>query len=326
MKIDRRSALMLGAGAAASGILAAPAIAQARRQRITVVTGGTGGVFYPYGGGLAKIFSEKMTNTQATGQVTGGSVDNVKLLHAGEAELGFATMDSAYDGFVGEGAYKADGKQDIRVLAMLYDSFLHVVASQGSNVTDIAGMKGKRISVGSAGSSTESIADRVIEAAGLNPMKDITRDNLGVAESAGALKDGKVAAFFWIGGIPTAAVRELAIGGQPPIRFIPTTKEFQVLDAKWPGLYRPFNLPGGSYQGQTDALGGLGVANVLIVSSKAPAPLVTSMLETIFNNLADVQAIHPEARKLTLQAAATKSAVPYHPAAEAYFRAKGVMG
>jgi TRAP transporter TAXI family solute receptor len=324
MKINRRSAIVLGAGAAASGLLSAPAFAQGRRQRITVVTGGTGGVFYPYGGGLAKLFAEKMANTQATAQVTGGSVDNVKLLHTGDAELGFATMDSAYDGMVGEGAYKADGKQDIRVIGMLYDSFLHVVASQSSNVTDIASMRGKRISVGSAGSSTESIADRVIEAGGLNFMRDITRDNLGVAESAGALKDGKIAAFFWIGGIPTAAVRELATGGQPAIRFIPTSKEFAVLDAKWPGLYRPFNLAAGSYANQSEALGGLGVANVLIVQTKTPDAVVTQMLSTIFDNLAEVQGIHPEARKLTLQAAAGKSAVPFHPAAIAFYRSKGI--
>jgi hypothetical protein len=225
---------------------------------------------------------------------------------------------------VGEGAYKADGKQDIRVIGMLYDSFMHVVASQSSNVTNIASMRGKRISVGSAGSSTESIADRVIAASGLNEMRDITRDNLGVAESAGALKDGKIAAFFWIGGVPTAAVRELATGGQPPIRFIPTTAELAVLEAKWPGLYRPFNLAGGSYANQTEALSGLGVANVLIVPTKLPNALVTTMLETIFNNLTEVQGIHPEARKLTLQAAAGKSAVPYHPAAEAFFRSKGI--
>jgi uncharacterized protein len=321
MKINRRSALAMGAAAAT--VLSAPAIAQGRR-RITVVTGGTGGVFFPYGGGIAKLFAEKMANTQATAQVTGGSVDNVKLLHAGDAELGFSTMDSAYDGMIGEAAYKADGKQDIRVIAMLYDSFLHVVAAQSANITDIASMRGKRISVGSAGSSTESIADRVIEAGGLNFMRDITRDNLGVAESAGALKDGKIGAFFWIGGIPTAAVRELATGGQPPIRFIPTAKEFAVLEAKWPGLYRPFNLAAGSYANQTQALDGLGVANVLIVPTKLSDAMVTSMLETIFNNLTEVQGIHPEARKLTLQTAAGKSAVPFHPAAVAFYRSKGV--
>ncbi len=267
-----------------------------------------------------------MPNTQATGQVTGGSVDNVKLLSQGDADIGFSTLDSAYDGMTGAGAYARDGRQDVRVLAVLYDSFLHIVAdARVGELTNVAAMRGRRVSIGSAGSSTESIADRVIEAAGLNPQRDITRDNLGVAESANALKDGKVAAFFWIGGVPTAAVRDLATSGQPPLRFIPSNTELAALERRWPGLYRPFNLPANAYAGQTEASSGLGVANVLLVPTNARPQLVTQVLETIFANLTDVQAIHPEARRLTLQGAAARTAVPFHPAAEAFYRSRGVM-
>jgi TRAP transporter TAXI family solute receptor len=209
--ISRRGVVAGGLGLGAAALIGAPALAQAK-QRLTIVTGGTGGVFYPYGGGIAKILTEKLPNMQATSQVTGGSVDNCKLVAAGDADIGFSTLDSAYDAMEGVGAYAKDGKLDVRVLAVLYDSFLHVVGAQGA-ATTVASLKGKRVSVGSAGSSTESIADRVLEAAGLNPKTDITRDNLGVAESAGALKDGKVAAFFWIGGVPTAAVRVAIAAG-----------------------------------------------------------------------------------------------------------------
>jgi TRAP transporter TAXI family solute receptor len=321
---SRRSLLALGAGAASFAV-ASPAIGQAR-QRLTIATGGTGGVFFPYGGGLARILTEKMPNTQATGQVTGGSVDNVKLLAQGDADIGFSTLDSAYDGLTGTGAYARDGRQEVRVLAVLYDSFLHVVADgRITELTNIAAMRGRRISVGSAGSSTESIADRVIAASGLNHMRDITRDNLGVAESANALKDGKVAAFFWIGGVPTAAVRDLATSGSPPLRFIPSPGEFAALERQFPGLYRPFTLPANGYAGQTEAVAGLGVANVLLVPANARPALVTSVLETMFSNLADIQAIHPEARRLTLQGAAVKTAVPLHPAAEAFYRSRGVI-
>jgi TRAP transporter TAXI family solute receptor len=320
---DRRAVLALGAGASAA--LAAPALAQSR-QRLTVATGGTGGVFFPYGGGLARIFSERIPNTQATGQVTGGSVDNVKLLHAGDADVGFATLDSAYDGLNGLGAYQRDGKQDVRVLAVLYDSFLHVVADgRIAELTNVAAMRGRRVSVGSAGSSTESICDRVLAAAGLNPQRDVTRDNLGVAESAGALKDGKVAAFFWIGGIPTAAVRDLATSGSPPLRFIPTGEELAKLEREYPGQYRTFNLPANSYQGQTQEVSGLGVANVLLVAANARPQLVTQLLTAMFDNLEAVQQIHPEARRLTLQGAAARTAVPFHPAAEQFYRSRGVQ-
>jgi len=324
-RIDRRTLLLAGGGAASASLLSAPALGQAR-QRLTIATGGTGGVFFPYGGGLARIFTERMPNTQATGQVTGGSVDNVKLLHQGDADVGFSTLDSAYDGMMGQGAYQRDGRQDVRVLAVLYDSFLHVVAdARIAELTSVAAMRGRRVSVGSAGSSTESIADRVLQAAGLNHMRDVTRDNLGVAESAGALKDGKVAAFFWIGGIPTAAVRDLATSGSPPLRFINTQAEFTALERQFPGQYRPFTLAANSYAGQTEASAGLGVANVLLVSTQARPQLVTQMLTTMFDNLEAVQAIHPEARRLTLQGAAVRTAVPFHPAAEAFFRSRGVQ-
>jgi TRAP transporter TAXI family solute receptor len=325
LHLNRRAFVALGAGAATGSLLAAPAVAQSR-QRLTIATGGTGGVFFPYGGGLARILSEKMPNTQATGQVTGGSVDNVKLLHGGDADIGFSTMDSAYDGMMGQGAYQREGRQDIRVLAVLYDSFLHVVAdARIAELTNVAAMRGRRISVGSAGSSTESITDRVLQAAGLNHMRDITRDNLGVAESANALKDGKVAAFFWIGGIPTAAVRELATSGQPPLRFIATAAENAALERQFPGQYRPFNLAANSYAGQTEAVQGLGVANVLLVPTNMRAPVVTQILTTIFDNLPAVQQIHPEARALSLQSAAARTAVPFHPAAEAFYRSRGVQ-
>lgn len=316
--------MRLGAASLLFAALGAPAHAQDRR-RIVIVTGGTGGVFYPYGGGLAKILSEKVPNVQASAQVTGGSVDNVKLLHSGDAEIGLSTLDSAYDGLKGDAAYKSEGKQDVRVLAVLYDSFLHVVASQASGIAKVADIKGKRVSVGSAGSSTESIADRVIAASGLDPMKDITRDNLGVGESAGALKDGKVAVFFWIGGVPTSAVRELAVSGQPSIRFVDTSKELAQLERQFPGLYRPFNLPQTAYAGMPEAVAGLGVANVLLVSAKAKDDMVTMVLNGIFNNLEEVQKVHPEARRLTLQSAASKTAVPFHPAAERFYKSKGVM-
>ena len=320
--VSRRSVLALGAGAA----LAVPPFALAQsRIRMVIVTGGTGGVFYPYGGGLAKILSERVPNLQATAQVTGGSVDNAKLLHAGEAELGFSTVDSAYDAIEGQGAYAADGKQDIRVLAVLYDSFLHVVASGDAGIARVADLKGKRVSVGSAGSSTESIADRVLEAAGLDPRADVTRDNLSVAESVGALKDGKVAAFFWIGGVPTAAVRDLATSGQPSVTFIPTEAELAAIETKYPGQYRPFLLPKTAYAGMTADTPGLGVANVLIVPTKAEDSLVTTILDGMFANLDEIHKVHPEARKLALATAAVKTAVPFHPAAEAYYRAKGAL-
>src|SRR4029453_208079 len=156
---------------------------------IVIGTGGTGGVFYPYGGGLAQLLSKKLPDVQATAEVTGGSVDNIQLVAPGNAELGFSPGDSAFDAMKGEGVYKDVGPQPIATLAVLYPSVLHVVASKASGIASAADMKGKRVAVGSAGSATESIADRVMVAAGLDPASDVTRDNLGVGESVNALVD-----------------------------------------------------------------------------------------------------------------------------------------
>jgi hypothetical protein len=221
--------------AAASALFPAPAYSATRY--ITIAAGGTGGVYYAYGGGLAQPLSKKLADTQATAEVTGGSVDNVKLLGSGSAEIGFSTVDSAYDGIQGEAAYKDAGPQKIATLAILYPSFLHVVASKTSSIKTIADLKGKRVSVGSAGSSTEVIADRIMAAAGLNVMEHVTRDNLGVGESAGALKDGKADAFFWIGGVPTSAVKELVSTNGDDVVFIGCGDVAPELAEAYPAVY-----------------------------------------------------------------------------------------
>ena len=320
-RITRRSLLMTGCGLVAGGF-SLPASAAARY--LTIGTGGTGGVYYPYGGGLAQLFSKKLAEMQANAQVTGGSVDNVKLLGSNSAELGFSTVDSAYDGIKGEGAYADSGPQKIATLAVLYPSYLHIVATKASGIKSIADLKGKRVSVGSAGSSTESIADRIMAAAGLDPAKDITRDNLGVAESAGAITDGKSDVFFWIGGLPTPAVKDLVASNGDKIVFIGTGETAAKLAQAYPGVYGTGKLKKSAYEILPDDLETLVVDNVLLVSESLDGMLVKEILGTIFDNLAEVQAIHPAAKRLTLETAAQKSAVAFHPAAIEFYASRGV--
>jgi len=321
-QFSRRDLLALMGSAAMVPMLGAQANAATRY--IVIATGGTGGVFYPYGGGLAQLLSKKLPETQATAEVTGGSVDNVKLLGTGDAEIGFSTVDSAYDGLKGEGAYKDAGPQKIATLAVLYPSVLHTVASKASGIKTVADIKGKRASVGSAGSSTESIADRVLAAAGLDPMKDVTRDNLGVAESVGAMKDGKVDVFFWIGGVPTPAVKDLVSTNASDVTFINTGDLASGLAEKYPGVYAPAVLKTGAYEGITEDLPVLGVDNVLLVPEVLDGAIVKDVLAAIFDNLAEVAAIHPVAKRLKLETAAPKTAVPYHPAAIEFYKSRGV--
>jgi uncharacterized protein len=322
-RISGRNALALAGGAALMPLLGTPSSMAATRY-LVIGTGGTGGVFYPYGGGLAALLSKKLPDTQVTAEVTGGSVDNVKLLGAGESQIGFSTVDSAYDGMKGEAAYKDAGPQAIATLALLYPSVLHVVASKSSGIASVADIKGKRASVGSAGSSTESIADRVLEAAGLDPMKDVTRDNLGVSESVGALKDGKVDVFFWIGGVPTAAVKDLVSTNASDVVFLNTGELAAKLAEKYPGVYLPATLKAGAYDGLTADLPVLGVDNVLLVPAALEEGVVGEVLAAIFDNLEEVHAIHPVAKTLSLETASRQTAVPYHPGAIAFYKSRGI--
>ena len=144
-------------------------------------TGGTGGVYYPIGGALANLLSKQMPNMQATAQVTGGSVDNLKLIGSGQSEIGFSMADAAVDALNGVDKFKGN-KVPVRTLMVLYPNIMHVVSIEGAGVAKMADLKGKRVSTGAPGSATEVMAFRVIEAAGLDKDKDMKRERLSGRE------------------------------------------------------------------------------------------------------------------------------------------------
>jgi TRAP transporter TAXI family solute receptor len=306
-------------------VLAVGTVMAAEKLRLSIATGGTGGVYYPYGGGIARLLSTHVPGMQVTAEVTGGSVDNVKLVGAGDADIGFSTIDSAVDAVKGVGAYKDTGPQKIQAIAVLYDSFVHVVARADAKIATVAQMKGKHISVGSAGSSTEAIADRILEAGGLKPMTDVTRDNLSVAESTAALRDGKIDAMFWIGGLPTSAITDLVTTGNTKVVFVPIGNLLPKLNAKYAGLYRGFTMPKTVYAGMPADVPGLGVSNILFVGAEMKASTVEKILKGIFDNLAEAQKIHPDAKTLSLAVASAKTGIAVHPAATAFYKARGAI-
>jgi len=192
-------AITLTAGLALAGMV------HAQQKTMSIGTGGTGGVYYPLGGAVANVLSKNLPNVQATAEVTGGSVDNLKLIASGQSEMAFTMADAALDALQGQDKFKS-GKVPLQALLVVYPNRMHVVTVDGTGIETMADLKGKRVSTGSPGSATEVMAFRVIEAAGLDKDKDMKRERLGVAESVNAVKDRKIDAFFWVGGIPTAAV------------------------------------------------------------------------------------------------------------------------
>jgi len=293
-------------------------------QNISIATGGTGGVYYPMGGGLAAILSKTVPGMQATAEVTGGSVDNLKLIGSGKPYIGFSMTDAAQDAFRGEDKFKS-GKVPLRTLAILYPNRMHVVSVEGRGVKNINDLKGKRVSTGSPGSATEVMAFRVIEAAGLDKDKDMKRERLGVAESVNAIKDGKIDAFFWVGGLPTAAVTDLANTPGTKIVMVDHADTVAAMNKKYGNLYVQDVIPKATYKGMDVDNKQATVMNILVAHENMDEKTAYSVVKTLFEKRDDMIAVHKEAANFKFDnQRASASPVPFHPGALKFFAEKGV--
>ena len=305
-------------------LLSDPAGAQTKSVRLSIATGGTGGVYYPLGGAMAAVISKYIPNTEATAEVTAGSVDNIKLIHAGKAELALIMADVGHDALKGTERFKATGAIPIRTVGVVYSNYMHFVALDGSGIKSVPDLKGRRISTGSPGSGTEVKTMRVLESYGIDGEKDIKRERLGVAESAGAQKDRKIDAFTWDGGLPTAAVLDLAATPGIKIKILNNADHLDKLLQKYGPVYFKLPIPKTAYPGMDADVQVVCVANLLICHEKMDAGLVYNILKVLVEHQPELVAVHKEARHFTLATAAVGSSLPFHPGAMKYFQEKGI--
>jgi TRAP transporter TAXI family solute receptor len=292
--------------------------------RLSIATGGTGGVYFPLGGGLASML-EKHLGTQVTAEETPASVDNMKLVNDHRTDLvAFTLADTAYYALQGRERRKETGPIAVRSLGIIYANFMHLVTTEGSGINTVADLRGKRVSVGAPGSGTEVKTNRVLEAYGLDPASDIQRDRLSVAESAGALKDRKLDAFFWDGGLPTGAVTDLANTPGLTIKLIPHGDAVPRMRAKYGPFYTVATIPKDTYQGLAADVEVAGSPNILAVHEEFPEDVAYAVLATIFDHRDEWNAIHPEAKNTSLEAAPRDNPVPLHPGAIRFYRERGV--
>jgi TRAP transporter TAXI family solute receptor len=318
----KRAAYILAPLAAAVLMLSAgPSLAQ--KKTIAIGTGGTGGVYYPIGGGMANVLSKYMPGVEATAEVTGGSVDNLKLIGSQEGQIGLSMVDAALDAANGKDKFSS-GKIEVRTLMVLYPNRMHVVSTEARGVKKMSDLKGKRVSTGSPGSATEVMAFRVIEAAGLDRDKDMTRERLSVAESANALKDGKIDAFFWVGGLPTAAVTDVGATPNVKIVMIDTADTVAKMNEKYGPLYSKGIIPSKTYPGQTTDNAIAVVQNILVANAKMPDDVAYNIVKTLMEKKPELVAVHREAENFTIEnQSKDNTPVPFHPGAARYFKEKG---
>jgi TRAP transporter TAXI family solute receptor len=309
--------------ALAALVLAAAGPAGAQEKRLSIATGGTGGVYYPLGGGLANVLTKAIPGVEATAEVTSASVDNVKLVGAGKADVAFVLADTAADGVNGTGKFKE--KVPVRAIAVIYANKSQWVTVEGSGIERMQDLKGKRIATGAPGSGTEVIALRILEAYGIDPEKDVKREKLSVAESANAIKDRKIDAFFWSGGVPTAAVTDLAATPGIKIKLLDHADAIPNLAKKYGTLYVKGTIPAKSYPGQEKDVLVADVWNLLIVSDKMDEKLAHDVTKALFENKAELAAVHSEANNIELaRQLEGGSPIPFHPGALRYFSEKGL--
>lgn len=256
-------------------------------KTLNIVTGGTGAVYIVYGAGLAELLNKRL-GTAASAQSTTASVDNMKLIRDGKADLAFTLSDTLYDAVNGTNTFAPPEKKvDAKALAVTYSNATHLVVKDGGGINAVTDLKGKRVSMGTAGSGKEVIANRTLEAYGFDPAKDIQRERLGAQDSANALRDGKIDAFFFSGGLPVPAVPDISTSTK--IKLLDLTDSIKKMADKYGPFYFSLKVPKTIYNTAADVTVS-GVANLLVVPSNFDPALAQAILATMFDNKDDLSA------------------------------------
>jgi len=299
--------------------------AQSKLKVLSFATGGTGGVYYPMGGGMAKVLSKYIPNLEVTAEVTAASVDNLKLIHAKKADLALAMCDVAYDALRGVGRFKSTGAiPGVRNIAVVYSNCLHFVVLKGSRINSVSDLKGKRVSTGAAGSGTEVKAVRTLESYGIDADKDVKRERLSFAEAGGALKDRKLDCAVIESGLPNSVILDLSATPGIEIKILNNSEHIDKLTNKYGPFYYKLIIPKTTYPHMDAEVPVVGSGNQLICHESMDPELVYTILKVLLEHQPEIVASHAEASSFTLTSAVVGSAIPFHPGAWKYFQEKGI--
>ena len=306
-----------------AGVVCAVTSYAQSKVNIFVASGPTTGVYYPLGGGLADVLTKFVPNLNATAGTTDGSMANLLLIGQGKADVAFSMADASWDAYKGQGKFQKP--VNIRALMVLYPNRMHIVTVDGTGITKMADLKGKRVSTGAPNSATQIMAYRVLEAYGIDPEKDIIRERLDPGKSAEAIKDRKLDAFFWVGGIPTPAVTDLGATPGLKLKLIDHSEATDAMVKKYGPLYVKDVIPAKSYPGQDTQNQIATVWNVLLADAAMTDQLAYDIVKTVFDHKDDLIRVHAEAKNFDYKYQTPGAAViPFHPGARKYFAEKGI--
>lgn len=264
-----------------------------------------------------------MPHTEATAEVTAASVDNLKLLHTKKVDLAMFQGDTAYDAVKGLDKFKSTGPMPVQCICNLYAYPSHFVTLKDSGIQSVLDFKGRRISTGAPGSGTEVVSLRILESYGLE-AKDLRRERLSIVESAGALKDRKIEAFTWIGGLPTSAILDLASTPGITIKILDNTRHFDKLIQKYGPVYAQMSIPKGIYPNVNYDVSAVGLTGLLGCREDMDPALVYNILKALFEHLPELAMAHKEISDFNVAKATRGSTIPFHAGAIKYFKEKGI--
>jgi hypothetical protein len=317
----KAAAVALAAGLA----FTSAAIAQ-DRVFFGIATGGTGGTYYPLGGMLAQLISNKATiggkKLSATAETSGASVANAQLLGRKDIESAFVAADILDAAFNGKGQFEGKPLKNLRALGALYPEQVQLITATKSNVRSFRDLKGKSISSGSPGSGQWQLLGDLLEAYGMT-RKDIGEDLSSFTQSVDKIKDGNLVASLITAGAPTSSITELANGHD--IRIVPLAgPEMETLRKKQP-YYAQVQLPANTYKGQAAPVDTLAVMAVWATHADMSNDMAYEVTKALFENTEILGQVHPKGKEISLKTALLSVSIPLHPGAEKYYREKGLL-
>jgi hypothetical protein len=323
--ISKRRTLALAAVAAAALVVSLGAAAQ-QRVFFGIATGGTGGTYYPLGGMLAQLISNKATvggaKLSATAETAGASVGNAQLLGRKEIESAFVAADVLDQAYNGKAQFEGKPLKGLRALGALYPEQVQLVTAAKSNIKGFKDLKGKSVSSGSPGSGQWQLLGDLLEAHGMT-RKDIGEDLSSFAQSVDKIKDGNLVASLITAGAPTSAVTDLANGTE--VRIVPLTgAEIETLKKKQP-YYASVTLPANLYKGQAAPVETLAVMAIWATHADVSDDMAYAVTKALYENTETLGQVHPKGKEISLKTALQSVSIPLHPGAQRYYREKGLI-
>lgn len=303
---------------AAAAIVAAPMAGA--DQQLSIATGGTGGTYYPYGGGLAELINQHLDGYDAVAEVTGASVENMGLVWRGDSDVALALADTVYQAYNGTDDFEGRQLENIRALASIYPNALQLVTLEGSAVESLSDLEGMRVSVGAPGSGTELNVRAMFEANDMS-FEDIDAQRLNFNETADALRDGDIEAGFWSVGPPTSSILNLATTRDVTLVGFSDEEISNVMEEV--PVFAAYELRAGLYEGMDESVQTIGIPNVLVASSEMDDEVAYQITKLLFEHTDELIDIHPAANDTTVDFSVNSTPIPFHAGALRYYEEVG---